>query len=173
MKWFLFFASFTVLSGCIVSSNTRNIPKPGSDNLSGLYMYSGLRGFSPIEFTNPLVDFSEIRMRSEIEITQTGTVFIVKYQNNHGRTVVHLVDPNKDKNIRWENGMLFTKIKDTVGGVPILPGYAKQYRGSKIFQDSDGNLRILGFSEEKGLMLFLVPFSDYDDYQIILKRKNT
>lgn len=152
-------------AGCGVS--IRSPSKPAFDNLSGTYRYVGLGSFEPAQFPNALIDFENITNPSEIEVRHEGRIITTLYKSSTGSPVSTTVDLDKEtKGISWKNRELVTNKKVPVTGPIILPLPGKHYRGSRLFQNRDGNLVVVGFFEERGLF-----WTDYDEEEVILERK--
>ncbi len=165
MKQFLSCILVALFTGCGVTIHSPS--KPGFDNLSGTYRYVGLQTFTSAEFPNPLIDFANIAAPCDIEVSQDGLIFTVLYRSRNGLPVKTTVDLNKSlKGVSWEENELVTNNRESVSGPIILPLPARNYRGTRLFRDGNGNLVIVGFFMEKGLF-----WTDYAEKEIILQIK--
>jgi hypothetical protein len=165
MNPFLICMLAVLISGCGVA--TRSLSKPAFDNLSGTYRYVGLGSFTPSDFPNPLIEFANITVPCDVEVSQEGRIFTVLYRSSIGSPVRSTVDLNKRiDGVSWEDNELVTTKRVPVSGPIILPLPGRHYRGTRLFQDENGNLVIVGFFKEKGLF-----WTDYSEEKIILQRR--
>ena len=159
-----------LVSGCSVT--VRSTSEPAFGNLSGTYRYSGLDDLKPYQLPNPLIDFTDIKTPCDIEISQINGVFEASYPTSSGAPTRKSLDPERDEGVSWNQKELVTRIKQPVRSGRILPGLATHHRGTRIFRSTDGHLRIIGFFEEKGTTLLLLPFKDHYDYELALESVN-
>lgn len=139
-------------------------------DLSGTYRFSGLGELKACQLPNPLVDFTDIRVPCDVKIRHDGKGFKASYVAADGRSITKALNLEEDPAASWEEAVLTTRVAKEATGVRVLPGHARHYRGTRIFRATDGHLRFIGFFEEKGMMLLLVPVRDYYDYELVLKR---
>ena len=166
MKTFSIFTCAALLSGCGVSIRSQS--KPAFDNLSGNYRHVGLGSSTPEEFPNPLIEFEDVAVPCDIEVSHEGHTIKAHYRSGTGSPVIAIVDLDKTSHDTcWKNGELVTTKRVPVEGPVILPLPARHYRGTRLFRDKDGNLVVVGFFEEKGLF-----WTDYSEQEIILERKS-
>jgi len=152
---------------CSCSSTMRSEIKPGFDDLSGIYRYTGLTGYSAAEFPNPLIDFYEIAEPSDVTIVQTETAIQATYLTEQGEAItneVSLTNQGESASV-WQNSVLTTNNRVPIVGAPILPLPAKHYRGTRILRGEDGNLYVIGTFKEKGFL-----FTDYWENELMLER---
>ena len=154
-----------IVCGC--GSTIQSDVKPGFDELSGIYRFIDLNGFSAEEFTNPLIDFNEIAEPSDVTIVQSTTIIQATYLTDEGEAVTNqfnLTGENNSTSV-WQNSVLTTSNEVPVTGAPILPIPAKHYRGSRILRGEDGNLYVIGTFKEEGFL-----FTDYWENELMLER---
>lgn len=161
---------FLLLVGVLVSAcgmDSRSSVIAGYDNISGTYHYNGLGDYSADLFPNPLIDFADISVSSDVIIEQADNRFRVAHITVVGDSVTKTVDLNNGSysNVIWRDSMLITTEKASASGPPILPLPAKHYRGTRILRGEDGNLYFIGFFKEKGFM-----FTDYSEIDLMLQR---
>ncbi|NJO12791.1 MAG: hypothetical protein HC872_04225 [Gammaproteobacteria bacterium] len=158
-----------LLAGCI--TNVHVTGKPGSTNLSGVYRFAGTGRVRPDQLANPLINWSDIAESSKLELDQRGNEEIyARYTNKSGNLVernVTLRDASDEAIFR--RGELSFKKRIPILDAQIFPGYARQSVGTRFFKDQDGNLRVIGFFTETGLMLFLFPFVDHHEDGVMLE----
>ncbi|MEZ5304205.1 MAG: hypothetical protein R3F11_26715 [Verrucomicrobiales bacterium] len=117
-----------------------------------------------------MIDLSEIAEGSIVTMPDSGGKIAARYRVASGEIATRSISLNAlPEHSTWENGALTTRRREPVGGGFILPGAARHYRGSMIARGSGGDLRITGTFTEKGLMLFAIPFADYDECSILLR----
>ena len=157
-----------VLASC--STNVRVTAKPGAANLSGTYRFAGIDKARPENFPNPLINWADVALHSEVALEQTNNARIVaRYTSTRGNLVEREVLPNRAPGATFEKGMLTFKERAPLLDAPMFPGRVKQFTGSRYFKDADGNLRVIGFFTETGWMLFLIPFTDHYEHELILE----
>jgi hypothetical protein len=160
-----------LLVGCI--SNVRVVGKPASTNLSGVYRFEGTGRVRPGQLANPLIDWSDIAESSKLELDQRSSEQIyARYTNKSGKLVeryVTLRDASDGAIFRKGELSFKKRIPISTLDAKIFPGYARQFSGTRFFKDQDGNLIVVGFFKEVGLMLFLFPFMDHDEDGVMLK----
>jgi hypothetical protein len=145
--------------------------QPAGD-LTGIYVFPGLDKFAPGQFPNPLIDFSEISPGAEIRVIQQAATLEVRYRSRAGKAVTRSIAIRAlPTGSRWEKGALITEQRVPVGDGFILPGAARHYRGSRVFKDAQGDLHVAGSFTERGLMLFVIPFTDHDEFELVLKKR--
>ena len=160
-----------LLAGCI--TNVRVVGKPASTNLSGVYRFEGTGRVRPDQLPNPLIDWSDIAESSKLELDQrnTGQIY-ARYTNKSGALVeryVTLRDASDGASFRKGELSFKKRIPISTLDAKIFPGYAMQFAGTRFFKDEDGNLIVVGFLKEVGLMFFLFPFMDHDEDGVKLK----
>jgi hypothetical protein len=160
-----------LLVGCI--SNVRVAGKPASTNLSGVYRFAGTGRVRPDQLVNPLIDWSDIAESSKLELDQrnNGQIY-ARYTDKSGKLVERYVAlRNASDGAIFRKGELSFKRRIPISTLDakIFPGYARQSTGTRFFKDQDGNLIVVGFLREVGLMFFLFPFMDHDEDGVMLK----
>jgi hypothetical protein len=144
--------------------------KPGAENLSGSYRFAGLDKARPENFPNPLINWADVALHSDVSIEQTNEARIIaRYTGTRGNLVEREVLPNREPGTTFEKGTLTFKERAPLLDAPMFPGRVKQFTGSRYFKDADGNLRVIGFFTETGWMLFLIPFTDHYEHELILE----
>ena len=76
-----------IVCGC--GSTIQSDVKPGFDDLSGIYRFIDLNGFSAAEFPNPLIDFNEIAEPSDVTIVQSTTTIQTTYLTDQGEAITN------------------------------------------------------------------------------------
>lgn len=161
-------AAAAMLAGCI--TNDRVKVEVGSEDLSGTYRFEGLRRTRPEQFPNALIDWADVAQPSEVRFEQTGKErLVVRYTDTAGRLVEKEVGLRGTSGASFKRGVLTFREQVPLVDSPIFPGLVKQYAGAKYLQDEDGNLRVIGFFTERGLMLYVFPFIDYHEYDLVLE----
>jgi hypothetical protein len=156
-----------VLSGC--STYSRVSAKVGSEDLSGAYRFEGFpRGVRPDQYPNPLINWAEVALDSDVTLQQRGERLIAHYTNSVGRVVQREIRLD-DEGISFKKGVLTFRERVPLQDAAIFPGNVKQYAGVRYLQDADGNLRVIGFFRETGWMLYVFPFTDHHEYDLVLK----
>ena len=157
-----------LLVGCI--TNVRVSGKPASTNLSGVYRFEGTGRVRPDQLANPLIDWSNIA-ESTLELDHRSNEQIsARYTDKSGKLVernVTLRDASDGAILRKRE--LSFKKRVPILDAKIFPGFARQSVGTRFFKDQDGNLLVVGFFTEIGLMLFLFPFMDRHEDGVMLK----
>ena len=157
-----------VVASC--STNDRVTAKPAAANLSGSYRYAGIDKARPENFPNPLINWADVALHSNVEIEQTSEARIVaRYTNLRGRLVEREVLPDRASGTTFKKGTLTFKERAPLTDAPMFPGSVKQFTGSRYFKDADGNLRVVGFFTETGWMLFFIPFTDHHEHELVLE----
>ena len=158
-----------LLAGC--STNVRVTATPGSTDLTGWYRFEGTDKVKPDDFPNPLIDWVDVALSSKIELDQTnGERIVARYTDKSGESVEKVVLlGNAPAGTAFKNGELSFQKRIPIQGPRILPGLTRHFVGTRYFKDRDGNLRVVGFFTERGLMLFLFPFTDHYEYEFVLK----
>ena len=157
-----------VLASC--STNVGVTAKPGAENLSGSYRFAGIDKARPENFPNPLINWADVAPHSDVTIEQTNEARIVaRYTGTRGNLVEREVLPNREPGTTFEKGTLTFKERAPLLDAPMFPGRVKQFTGSRYFKDAEGNLRVIGFFTETGWMLFLIPFTDHYEHELILE----
>lgn len=157
-----------VLASC--SANVRVTAKPDAANLSGSYRFAGIDKARPENFPNPLINWADVALHSDVVIEQTNEARIVaRYTSTRGNLVEREVLPNRSSGTTFKKGTLTFKERAPLLDAPLFPGWVKQYTGSRYFKDADGNLRVIGFFMETGWMLYLIPFTDNYEHELILE----
>jgi hypothetical protein len=146
--------------------------KPGFADLSGTYTYTGLGEFEADQFPNPWIDFSAIQAPTTIAFEQEGNhTLVISYSDRHGKAISRSVAMNdKSSGTSFKAGTLTYRTEVPVTGVPIFPGSGKHFRGVRVYRATDGDLRVVGFFTEKGRTLYVFPFKDHYDFELVLKR---
>ena len=148
-----------VLAGC--STQVQVNARPAASDLSGSYRFAGFDKARPENFPNPLIDWADVALNSNVVIEQTSDARIVaRYTNTRGNLVERAVLPNHTPGTAFADGVLTFEKQAPLLDAPIFPGTVKQITGSRYFKDADGNLRVIGFFVEKGWALYLIPFTD-------------
>lgn len=157
-----------VLASC--STYSRVPAKPGAANLSGTYRFAGIDKARPENFPNPLIDWADVALDSEVALDQTkdGRI-LARYTSTRGNLVATAVLPRRGSAATFEKGMLTFKERAALDDAPMFPGNVKQYTGSRYFKDADGNLRVIGFFTETGWMLYVIPFTDHYEHELVLE----
>lgn len=157
-----------VLIGC--STYSRVSAKPGSEDLSGSYRFDGLRrGVWPDKYPNPLIDWAEVALHSDVTLEQRHERLIARYTNTAGRLVQREVRLD-DAGVSFKKGVLKFRERVPLQDAAIFPGRVRQFAGVRYLKDEDGNLRVIGFFTETGWMLYVLPFTDHHEYDLVLKR---
>lgn len=168
MKTLSYLACLVVLG---ISSCTSIPSRPTQAHLAGNYAFQSLGKHEPGQFPNPLIDFSEIAPGSAVRITQNAESLAAHYRSRDGRSITRsLALQELPKQTRWQDGALVTEQRVRISDGFILPGAARQYRGSRIQLDAQGHLHITGTFMEKGMMLFLIPFTDRQAYELVIQK---
>lgn len=157
-----------MLAGCITNDRVR--VEVGSEDLSGTYRFEGLRRNRPEQFPNPLINWADVALPSEVRFEQRdGERLVVQYTDTAGRPVQKEVQLRGTSGISFKRGVLTFRAQVPLQDAPIFPGAVKQYAGAKYLRDENGDLRVIGFFTERGLMLYLFPFVDYHEYDLVLE----
>lgn len=136
-----------------------------SSDLSGIYSYQKKNGS---DLSNQIIG-TDIKNGTQVSITQKGNAISISYERENGR--LHQMDLSPDKNLKWDKGKLVYTKRQKPSDAAILPGYARQTRKGIYYKDENGNLVIESSFTEKGLMLFLIPFTDHYKNKLVLARK--
>lgn len=156
------------LASC--STNGHVAARPAASDLSGSYRFAGFDKARPENFPNPLIDWADVALNSKVVLEQTSDARIIaRYMNTRGNLVEREVRPGVTPGTDFEDGVLTFEEPVPLLDAPILPGRVKQVAGSRYFRDADGNLRVIGFFVEKGWMLYLIPFTDRYEYELVLE----
>ncbi len=158
-----------LLAAC--GADRRVAARPSGSDLSGTYRFTGMGELSPGQLPNPLIDFSVLAAPGEVVVTQNGHRLKASWVDGSGTArsgSVWFAALGDD--VSWEDGVLTTWTEVPVRGPIILPGWARQFRGSRIFRAEDGDLHVVGVFEERGWMLFLFPFTDHHEDELVLER---
>lgn len=159
-----------LLAAC--GADRRVAARPSGGDLSGTYRFSGLGDLAPTELLNPLIDFAALRTPCEVVVTQDEQRLVATSVEASGaRTSGRVWLQALGDEVTWEDGVLSTWTEVPIGGGPrLLPGRARQFRGSRIFRGADGHLHVVGVFEERGWLLSLIPFTDHHEDELILER---
>jgi len=124
------------------------------------------------QYPNPLIDFTEILIPSEIIIKQKNNSFIeVTYKNKLGKLITCSREIKKDdRKFGWHQKMLVYQSRISASTAPIAPRNAKHYRMTRFFLDEERNLVVVGSFTEVGMAIFIVPFKDHSEIKLLLKR---
>lgn len=156
------------LASC--STNGHVAARPVASDLSGSYRFAGFDKARPENFPNPLIDWADVALNSKVVLEQTSDARIIaRYMNTRGNLVEREVRPGVTPGTDFEDGVLTFEEPVPLLDAPMLPGRVKQVAGSRYFRDADGNLRVIGFFVEKGWMLYLIPFTDRYEYELVLE----
>lgn len=162
------YALAVVLMGC---STYVSVPvKAGSEDPSGSYRFEGLpRGVWPDKFPNPLINWAEVALHSEVTLERQNERLTARYSNPAGRAVQREVRLDGAAGVSFKKGVVAFRERVPLQDAPIFPGRVKQFAGVRYLQDVDGNLRVIGFFTETGWMLYVFPFADHHEYDLVLK----
>lgn len=153
--------------GC--STYSRVSVKAGTEDLSGSYRFEGLpRGVWPDKYPNPLINWAEVALNSDVTLEQTNDRLIARYTNSVGGAVQRELRRDGD-GVSFKKGVVTFRERVPLQDAPIFPGRVKQMAGVRYMQDRDGNLRVIGFFRESGWMLYVFPFTDHHEYDLVLK----
>ncbi len=143
-------------------------------DFSGTYIFLKSNCSGYFRTGNPFVSATSISNNSEVVIQQESDrmMTIVYYWSNGVIQTKELVF--QPKTFNWNQGCLYyVADSPSTVGLAIFPGIAKKSRTSVMSKDSEGNLTISSTFEEKGLMLFVIPFKDHIEYTIVLKKQTS
>ncbi len=156
-----------MLLGC--STYSRVPAKAGSQNLSGSYRFEGLRrGVWPDKYPNPLIDWADVALHSIVTLEQRNERLVARYTNTAGRVVQREVRLD-DAGVSFKKGVVKFRERVPLQDAAIFPGRVKQFAGVRYLQDEGGNLRVIGFFTETGWMLYVFPFTDHHEYDLVLE----
>lgn len=118
----------------------------------------------------PFVEIDMVRVGGMVTITQeAGNTITFSSRINNGRQANETFLISKQSNLAWgENCLVFHERKMILGG--IFPGFGFQIRQSVLTEDANGNLQIKCEKREKGMILFLIPFSESSSASLVLRR---
>ena len=143
-------------------------------DFSGTYIFLKSNCSGHFERGNPFVATTMILNDSEVVIQQESDrmmTIVYHWANGVIQTKKLVFQP---KTFNWNQGCLYY-VADSypTAGLAIFPGIARKSRTSVMSKDSEGNLIISSTFEEKGLMLFVIPFKDHIEYTIVLKKQTS
>ncbi|NLE93975.1 MAG: hypothetical protein GX599_08250 [Chloroflexi bacterium] len=120
----------------------------------------------------PFLDMDMARTGGTVVIAQeTNNSVVFLNQMENGR---HMRKPfiiSGRSNLLWKDGCLVHHERKTLFG-GIFFGWSIQSITSVLKKDVDGNLQVRCTQEEKGLVLFLLPFSDHHQSSLLLRARS-
>jgi len=142
-----------------------------SVNLSGTYTFNKKDSSGHYSLGNPFIATSMMSDDSKVLIKQDtdNKIFIVSYWDN-GNIHKEEFDVTA-KEYEWHQGSLVYSCDRPPVGPPIMIGFGKQIRAGIVSVDDHGDITIGSVFVEKGLMLFFIPFVDYNKYSIVLEKQ--
>jgi hypothetical protein len=138
-------------------------------DLSGSYLFtwSGYEGDVPMRGI-PLLPLRDLQDNSVVKISiESSRELLITFTDSSGLPSVYSTSLDNES-LTWSKTAFLATIKPT-GGVPILPGLARERVRSELSRDCNGRLIFEWSYREYGLMLFLVPFIDAYSGRAILE----
>ena len=140
-------------------------------DMTGEYLLSpdDVQGYGMIG--HPFLDIDMIEAGGTVTVTQeSGNTITFSSRINNGRQASETLKISKQSHLVWDEGRLvFYERKMIFGG--IFPGVAFQIHQSILTKDAHGDLQITRDQEEKGLLLFLTPFSEGFHSSVLLRQQ--
>ena len=160
LNWFL--------SVCIALAIHPAFAGDAGRSISGVYRFEGVGTIGLAGFSSPLLDFRQVSPSSEIAIDDTGSNSVrVRFVRTDGTPVETVVDLGQAGFVR-KNGAIEFEVEVAGVGARILPGKTIQTKKLVFKRDEQGKLQIFRTSAEKGLVLFLIPFSEKHESRLTL-----